>query len=253
MKSLQVDLPIFSGPLDLLLFLIDRQELEITAVSLVQVTDQYLRQVESLAEDRVGRLIDFLVIGARLALIKSRALLPQTPVLPGIEEGEEEEDPAEALIRQLRAYKRFKTAALWLDERQQRGFRNYLRVAPPPQLEGHLDLSGVNVTTLYEVMCAVRLRAESLEESVSLILPRRLTIEMQLERLRSSLQEKRSLYFSDVLSPTADRLEVSVTLLALLELIKRQEAAAHQVQMFGPILVLPFEPATVETAETQSE
>ena len=108
----KIDLPEFAGPLDLLLHLIDRQELDITAISLMQITSQYLKQIEEMKKNRVENLIDFLVIGARLSLIKSRALLPKIPTLPGDEE--EEEDPAEALIRQLRQYKRFKQAAEWL-------------------------------------------------------------------------------------------------------------------------------------------
>jgi segregation and condensation protein A len=114
-RDYRIDLPAFSGPLDLLLHLIERQELDITAISLVQVTEQYLAQIEQLKENRIDELIDFLVIAARLVLIKSRALLPQTPV---IIEGEEEEDPAEALVRQLRQYKRFKQAAAWLAARR---------------------------------------------------------------------------------------------------------------------------------------
>ncbi|MFO7681675.1 MAG: segregation/condensation protein A, partial [Chloroflexota bacterium] len=130
--SYKIDLPAFAGPLDLLLHLIDRDEMDITAISLIQVTSQYLRQIEAMKEDRVEHLIDFLVIGARLSLIKSRALLPKIPALPGDEE--DDEDLAEALIRQLREYKRFKQAAQWLGEREEAGLRTYLRVAPPPKL-----------------------------------------------------------------------------------------------------------------------
>ena len=142
MNQYHVELPVFNGPLDLLLHLIERQELDITAVSLVQVTGQYLEQVRQLDEAQLEGLIDFISIGARLLLIKSRALLPRPAVLPGGDE--EEEDPTEALLRQLRDYKRFKTAAQWLDSRQRHGLRTYLRVAPPPRLEGRLDLSGVD-------------------------------------------------------------------------------------------------------------
>ena len=137
-----IDLPVFSGPLDLLLHLIERREFDITTLSLVEVTEQYLAQVEKLKEDRIEQLIDFIVVGARLVQIKSRALLPQTPVLPA---DEEEEDPAEALIRQLRQYKQFKEAASWLKAREEAGLRAYLRLAPPPKLDSRLDLSGVSI------------------------------------------------------------------------------------------------------------
>ncbi|MCK5923987.1 MAG: segregation/condensation protein A, partial [Methylococcales bacterium] len=85
----KISVPTFAGPLDLLLHLISRSELDITAISLVEVTDQYLAQVEAMKQGRISELIDFIVIGARLVLIKSRALLPAPPVAI---EGEEEED-----------------------------------------------------------------------------------------------------------------------------------------------------------------
>ncbi len=233
MNQYRVELPVFNGPLDLLLHLIERDELDITAVSLVQVTGQYLAQVRQMGDAQIESLIDFISIGARLVLIKSRALLPRPPIIPGGEE--EEEDPAETLLRQLRAYKRFKAAGQWLDQRQQRGYRTYLRVAPPPKLEGHLDLSGVDVHTLLEAMSEILLRSDSLEESLEVARPRQLTIEDQLGKLRENLQRGRPFTFAEMITNHRDRTEIAVTLLALLELIKQREAVAHQTTLFGPI------------------
>lgn len=234
MSQYRVELPVFAGPLDLLLHLIERDELDITAVSLAQVTGQYLEQIRQLGDDQVDSLIDFISIGARLVLIKSRALLPRPPVLPG---GEDEEDPAEALLRQLRSYKRFKAAALWLDGRQRRGLRTYLRVAPPPRLDEHLDLSGVSTATLLAAMQAVLARVETKEESLDVVRPRQITIEDQMGKLRHRLNRGRPFLFADMLADPRDRTEVAVTLLALLELIKRREAQAQQSHLFGPIAV----------------
>ncbi len=239
MGNYTIDLPLFSGPLDLLLHLIERQELDITAISLTQVTAQYLAQIEQLKQNRLENLIDFLVVGARLTGIKSRALLPETLTFAGDEE--EEEDPAEALIRQLKQYKRFKEAATWLHGREEQGWRTYLRVAPPPKVEKQLDLSGVTVQTLYTAVLDLLIRLSDQEESVSLVKPRRITIEQQLGRLRYRLKQQRPFLFHDLLSSQRDRTELSVTLLALLELIKRQEAIAHQPVMFGPIEIRPPE------------
>ena len=236
MNPYRVELPIFNGPLDLLLHLIEREELDVTAVSLVQVTGQYLAQVRQMESDQLESLIDFISIGARLLLIKSRALLPRPIVLPG--EDEEEEDPAEALLRQLRAYKRFKNAANWLGDRQQRGLRTYLRVAPPPHLEGHLDLSGVDADSLLEAMRIVLSRVETMEESLEVARPRQITIEDQIGKLRHNLQRRRSFKFTEMIADPHDRTEIAVTLLALLELIKRREAQAQQSYMFGPIEIM---------------
>lgn len=229
----QLDLPVFSGPLDLLLHLIERQELDITAISLAQVTAQYLAQVEQMRSTRMEHLIDFIVIGARLALIKSRALLPRTPS-PYADE-ELEEDPADALLRQLQAYRQFKRAAVWLKEREEAGLRTHLRVAPPPRLDKRLDLSDVTVDALLWAVRGVLARVETLEESVSLAQPRQLTIEGQIKKLRSRLAAKRPFLFAEVLSKNASRVELAVTLLAILELIKRREVTAVQAALFGPI------------------
>lgn len=237
MNRYRVDLPVFNGPLDLLLHLIEREELDITAVSLVQVTAQYLTQIRQMSEGQLEGLIDFISIGARLLLIKSRALLPRPVVLPT--GNDEEEDPAEALLRQLRAYKRFKNAARWLDQRQRLGMRTYLRVAPPPRLEGHLDLSGINAHTLLAAMHAILARAETMEESLDVVRPRQITIEDQMGKLREHLGRKNNFLFADMIANPRDRTEVAVTLLALLELIKRREAQAHQTRLFGPIEVTP--------------
>ncbi|NCF69019.1 MAG: segregation/condensation protein A [Chloroflexi bacterium] len=228
-----IDLPAFAGPLDLLLHLIDREELDITAISLAKVTEQYLTQIEHLKKNRMEQLIDFLVIGARLVLIKSRALLPHVPEAPG--NGEEEEDPAEALIRQLRQYRRFKQAAIWLHEREEHGLRTYLRVAPPLKPQGQLDLSGVSVDTLIDAVRGALRRAEDLQDSVSLVRPRRITIQDQIQRLRHHVRGGSQVRFEELLSSYSSRLEIAVTLLAVLELIKRRELTAVQESMFGPI------------------
>ncbi len=246
----QIDLPAFSGPLDLLLHLIDRQELDITAISLISVTEQYLIQIEHLKENRIEQLIDFLVVAARLVLIKSRALLPQTPI---IVEGEEEEDPAEALIRQLRQYKQFKQAAKWFETREEQGLRTYLRVAPPPKLEGRLDLSGVSVETLLSALQDALSRVDSLEDSVSIVQPRRITIEGQINKLRHRVKNGRFLEFRDLLSTNSNRVEISISLLAVLELIKRREVTAFQSELFGPIQLRAFDPARDNFSESSVE
>lgn len=235
-----IDLPVFSGPLDLLLHLIDKQQLDITAISLLKVTEQYLSQVEQLKENKMEQLIDFLVVAARLVLIKSRALLPETTV--AIEGEEEEEDPAEALVRQLKQYKRFKQAASWLKDREEKGLRTYLRLAPPPKLESRLDLSGVSVSDLLTAVQAALARVERREDSVTIVQPRRITIEGQINKLRRSITNGRSLMFTDLLSGERNRVEISITLLAVLELIKRQEVAAQQELMFGPITLSAYQP-----------
>ncbi|HEY1408185.1 MAG TPA: segregation/condensation protein A [Promineifilum sp.] len=235
MTEYRVELPVFSGPLDLLLHLIEREELDITAVSLSVVTGQYLAQVRSLRDDQIEGLIDFISVGARLVLIKSRVLLPRPISLPS--DDEVEEDPAEALLRQLVAYRRFKNAARWLDDRQRNGLRTYLRVAPPPRLDGQLDLTGVDVQSLTAALERVLARQESKDDSLTVARSPEITIDGQLDKLRERLGTGRPFLFADTLRNPRDRTEVAVTLLALLELIKQREALAQQDRLFGPIEV----------------
>src|SRR5215510_948917 len=114
----QVELPGFQGPLDLLLNLIEQEELDITKISLARVTDQYLARLELLKETDPDDLTDFLVIAARLILIKSEMLLPKPPP---ILLAAEEEDVGDELARQLRLYKQFKALALHLRELEEIG------------------------------------------------------------------------------------------------------------------------------------
>jgi segregation and condensation protein A len=231
-----VQLPVFSGPLDLLLHLIQRHELDITAISLVTVTDQYLEHVASMTENRVERLSDFLVIGARLLVIKSRALLPETPldVL-----GEDEEDPAEALARQLREYIRFKDSASWLSKRENSGLRSYLRVAPVPQLDRRVDIGDYDRFTLVRAFQTALDRAAMLDDSVSVVVrERQVTIEEQITLLREEINLNGRVFFNAILSKRAGWREVSVSFLAILELIKRHEVNVNQPVLFGPIEIV---------------
>lgn len=233
LKYYQVDLPEFNGPLDLLLHLIERDELDVTAISLVAVTDQYLEHLGRLKRDRVEHMADFLVVAARLLLIKSRALLPQPEAPFG---DEDEEDPAEALARQLRRYKRFREAAAWLDGRQQAGLRTHVRVAPPPRLEAILDLDGVTIVALAQALQGALERSGHLDDEVASVVERRtLTIESQIDSLRRHLGLTGRILFDHLLSEERSKAEVSVTLLAVLELVKRREIQAEQESLFGPI------------------
>ncbi len=140
----QIHLPVFEGPLDLLLQLIEREKLDISVVTIASVTDQFLAYVRQLEEVQPNILADFLVMAARLVWIKSRILLPQ----PSQGDEEEEEDPAEALARQLKEYKRFKDAAKMLREIEERGFHTYSRVAPPPELDTRLAEGSITLADL---------------------------------------------------------------------------------------------------------
>jgi segregation and condensation protein A len=233
--SYTVNTPVYEGPLDLLLQLIEHAELDITAVSLAQVTDQYLVYIHQM-QVPADEISAFLVVAAKLLQIKSEALLPRPPVRqPG------EEDMGEALARQLRIYKRFKELSTWLDEREARHLRTYLRVAPPPKVEGRLDLSDITLTDL--LAAAESIFAEEAEKEAlgTVISAPRITIREKIAWIAERLKLTPNATFRGLLGETPTRLEMVVTFLALLELVKRYRVTTHQDGLFQDIQIEKME------------
>jgi segregation and condensation protein A len=235
----QVRLPAFEGPLDLLLQLIEREKLDISSISLAQVADQFLAFVRELEQIGADTLADFLVVASRLVWIKSRLLLPQ-PSRPNDEE--EEEDPAEALARQLREYKRFKNAAAALRSIEEAGYHTYLRAAPPPELERRLETDS---SALVELLAAAQIALASAAASLppeslnGMVVPFRLTIHDQIGLIRRATAGSQGVTFQSLLLRAHHRVEIIVTLLAVLELIKRRQIQVAQEQPFGDIMITP--------------
>ena len=234
-KPYQVKLPIFQGPLDLLLHLIQREEMDITTVSLAQVTDQYLEYIGLLEELNAGALADFLVIAAKLLLIKSEMLLPRPPGVPAEEGGE---DVGDELARRLIEYRKFKEAALELRQREEMGLRAYVRVAPLPKLERSLDLEGVSLADLLEAVrraLDVRPPTSSVSEVVA---PFTITVAEKMALIEERLKRQRRVSFNRLLDRAASRLEIIVTFMAVLELIKLNGVVVRQERLFGEIIIL---------------
>lgn len=232
-----VKLEVFEGPLDLLLHLIEKQELDITKVSLAAVTDQYLEYIQHLDRISAENLAEFLVVAAKLLLIKSRALLPAPPAA----EAEEEEDLGEELARQLREYKKFKEVAQQLREREESGLRAYVRIGSLPHLDRQLDLTDVS---LDDLLAAVReaLTLHPPSEPVDgVVAPLVIFISDKIQEIVALLSEHGSFSFNRVLHSAASRAEVIITFLALLELIKGRRVRVQQQQLFGEILVFAVE------------
>jgi segregation and condensation protein A len=231
----QVTLAVFEGPLDLLLHLIEREELDITQVSLAQVTNQYLEYLARLSERDPDSLADFLVVAAKLLLIKSRVLLPQPPVSLSPEDAEG--DIGEDLVRQLIEYRKFKDAARWLKEMESQGLTSYIRLAGAPSLERTLNLDDITLDDLLATMrdvLAIKPLATSINGAVP---PITITIAQQMDLIARRTARGRPVSFRRLLARATSRLEVIVTLLALLELVKQLRVTIHQDQLFGDIVI----------------
>ncbi|MEZ0396928.1 MAG: segregation/condensation protein A [Anaerolineales bacterium] len=234
-RAYTVSIPVYEGPLDLLLQLIERAELDITAVALAAVTDQYLEYIHQM-QVPADEISAFLVVAAKLLQIKSEALLPRPP---GREAGEE--DVGESLARQLRIYKRFKELAAWLEERENQHLRSYLRVAPPPKVEGRLDLSDVSLSDLLAAAQAVLAEEQEKQALGTVISAPRITIREKIAWIAAALQKEGRATFRGLLGEKPSRLEVVVTFLALLELVKRYRVAAYQEGLFREIEIQKVE------------
>jgi segregation and condensation protein A len=230
--SYTVRLPLFEGPLDLLLHLIEERELDITKVSLAEVTDQYLEHISHLDQLEPDKLADFLVIAAKLLLIKSRMLLPQPPAEPD----EDEEDVGDELVRRLIQYRRFKSAAQELRFREEQGMRAHARLVPPPQPERTVSLKGVSLDALLEAVrqAMVARTASSADEVVA---PLRISLPEKIAHMESLLAQHRQFSFNRVLERATSRMEIIVTFLALLQLMKRRKVVVEQPELFGDIVV----------------
>jgi segregation and condensation protein A len=226
--------PVYEGPLDLLLQLIERAELDITKLALAQVTDQYLEHIRQLENNAAEEVSAFLVIAAKLVQIKSEALLPRPPKR---EEGEE--DPGEALARQLLAYKRFKSVAEGLGARESQGLRTYLRLAAPPKIEGTLDLSGVGLADLVKAAQRALVQVDSRTALKTVVAPSPVTIRQKIGSIVRHLRQLGRSSFLSLLSGTRSRLDIVVTFLAVLELIKQRKVNASQEAIFGEIEIEP--------------
>ena len=230
-----VTTPVYAGPLDLLLELIEHAELDITALALALVTDQYLAYIHRM-QVPADEISAFLVMAARLLQIKSEALLPRPPVR---EAGEE--DPGQALARQLLIYKRFKELANWLDARVAQHLRTYVRVAPPLKIEGRLDLSDITLADLLAAAEGIYSELADKQALGTVISAPRITIREKINLIAERLGHNTNIPFSSLLGQKPSRLEVVVTFLALLELVKRYRVAARQEGLFTDIEIEKME------------
>jgi len=229
-----VRLPVYEGPLDLLLELIERAELDITKIALAQVTDQYLSYLRRITERDLGDLASFLVVAARLLQIKSEALLPRPP-----EREVGEEDPGDALARQLILYRQFKQAAGSLAARLEAGLHSYARLAPPPRGEPHLDLGRLSLDDLRRTLQQVLASARAEPQLVDSVAAPRIHIRSKIALIFDALRRQGRMEFRELLRRSRSRLEVVVSFLAVLELIKQRQVLARQEALFDDIEIIP--------------
>ena len=228
----KVKLEIFEGPLDLLLYLIKRDEIDIYDISIERITRQYLEYLQAFKELQIDIAGEFIVMAANLIYLKSRSLLPLDQQPP--EEDAEEDDPRWDLIRQLIEYKKFKEAAAQLQDREFEHEKIFTRDGGASASDGPLPLHEVGIFQLIHAFQEVIKRVEA-RENLGEIFAERFSVSDKIEKILQRVGEGRPLRFSELFGQIASRVEIVVTFLALLELIRLNQVRAMQRKMFDEI------------------
>lgn len=226
--QLQLHLDSFEGPLELLLSLIEQRELLITRVSLAQVADQYLAYIRALPQLDRDLLADFLSVGARLLLLKSRALLLNDESDPAAEEA------ASDLEERLATYRVYRAASEVLRQLEQRGQRTYSATREPLASSAPPMLAPTSPETLLSLLR--RLLREPLGEQMELPGVRRASVDERRALVLDALRARPRLLFAEVAGETVD--QVVATFLAVLELFRRGRLGLEQPLPFGHLLLV---------------
>lgn len=235
-QDYKVRLEIFEGPLDLLLYLIKKDELDIYEVSIGRITRQYLEYINTFKMLNVELASEFIVMAANLMYLKSRELLPQSQQPP--EEDADESDPRWELIRQLVEYKKFKDAAQFLGHQEVKGDAFFATSPEPLDLEAPVtSVAGVGIFDLIRAFQRVLKRFENTTD-IREIVGDRFTVADKIEHLLTSIPLGGRVPFESLFSDAASRVEVIVTFLAMLELMKLNHLQVEQEGVLGGIVVL---------------
>ncbi|MDD5745844.1 MAG: segregation/condensation protein A [Candidatus Omnitrophica bacterium] len=231
--SYKVKLEIFEGPLDLLLYLIKRNHVNIHDIPIAQVTEQYMQYLELMRLLDLNIAGEFLVMAATLIHIKSKMLLP--PDETEAEEAEEA-DPRAELVRKLLEYKKFKEVAGYLEQRESIQRKIFKRVNPAGGIEGEEEV--FFETSVFDLIAAFSKALKDVPRDVFReIIEDEFTVEGKIHDLLHLLVEKRQLSLNELFLCSKNKYEIIVTFLGVLELIRQKEVVAAQKGLFGDVMV----------------
>jgi segregation and condensation protein A len=228
--ALEVIIEAFEGPLDLLLYLIRRQNLDILDIDVAEITKQYMGYIELMASIQLELAAEYLVMAAMLAEIKSRMLLPRQQ-----SEDEDEEDPRAELIKRLQEYERFKQAAEDIDELPRMGRDIHRATADAPDRDQQRPHPEVDIRELVTALADVLKRSEMFESHQ--IEMEKLSTRERMSQVMENLRDNQFVPFVALFTLEEGRLGVVVTFLAVMELIKESLVEIVQSENFGPIHV----------------
>jgi segregation and condensation protein A len=232
-KGVNVRLEAFEGPLDLLLHLIKREEIDIKNIPIAHITEQYLEYIQIMKDLNINLAAEWLIMASTLIYIKSRMLVPQEKKEDS--EDEEIEDPRSELVYQLLEHQKFKNAAEMLHTREE--VENAVWNSPPGDaLEGEKEIIDVSLFDLLQAFHEVVKRFE--EQQVMEVDQEEITIEQMLQEIRKRLLVHDAIVFSALFAESRSKRHMIVTFLALLELVRMHEVRLRQKKSFEEIQIL---------------
>jgi len=236
LEAYPVRLEAFEGPLDLLIHLIKKNEVNVYDIPIAIITAQYLEYLRLMQELNLDIAGEFLVMAATLIHIKSRMLLPR-PGPDQLEEGEEE-DPREALVRRLLEHQKFKAAAELLHDRETLRSAQFIRPESAVADVAGSDLEPELEVDLFSLLAAFRGVLERATTRPKMLLPpEQISVEQRIEQLLERLSETEAAGFEDLFADAGSRQDLIVTFLSLLEMIRLKLIRVFQSGSFGPIRV----------------
>jgi len=225
---MKIRLDIFEGPLDLLLYLIKKDHLDIYDIPVSRVVDQYIQYLELMKLLDINIASEYMVMAANLISIKSKMLLPREKI-----EEEEELDPREELVKKLLEYEKFKEAAQFLKTKERERLKFIPRPATAPQQkEVYIEAS------IFDLISAFKTALKEVPKEIFFeVIKDEFTVEEKIHDLLHLLLVKEKVALNELFSSAKSKLEIVVTFLAILELIKLREIVAVQEELFGPISI----------------
>ncbi len=234
----KLKLDIFEGPLDLLLYLIKKNDIDIKDIPIVEVTEQYMQYIEMMKILNLDVVGDFLVMAATLMQIKSRMLLPQNPEY----EDEDEPDPKDELIRRLYEYKKFKELAEVLQKKERERSALFSRGVDEKKLT-QLKEEATEIyfdANLFDLISALTSALNRQPKGIihEIVVKDEATVEEKIHKILHCMIERESILLTELFEDTRNKIDIIVTFLAILELIRLKEIRAVQKKPFKEIKII---------------
>jgi len=228
-----VKLEKFEGPMDLLLYLINKSEIDIYDIPISEITEQYLQYISLMKKIDINISAEFIVMAATLMYIKSKFLIPTEVDI----EDEYFEDPRRELVEQLLEYQKFKKAAEELEEKEETTGNIFFRPKTQMVMDFGDDENWIDVKLLDLINIFSKFMEQTSTDDFAYIIPGKITVEMKIEELKNLLENKSEVEFNQLFSDKPEIWEIVITFLSILELIKQHIIIVKQHKLFGDIKI----------------